>query len=74
MEKIAQFLSELNEVQERYELYIVTQSEDEMLVSADRTPNNHQIVALTGHSSIRELDHDRVSISADAVRAHNVED
>ena len=58
MDKIAQFLIALNEIQEEYGMYIVTEYEEEMLISLDRTPNNHMIVCMTGESSINELNED----------------
>ena len=56
MNKVEEFMAELAEIQQKYELYIVTETEEPILVSLEPNANNHNIVCYTNNVVIDVLD------------------
>lgn len=55
IEKVVSFMAELAELQDKYELFIVTETEEPILVSMEPNANNHNIVCYTNNVVIDEL-------------------
>ena len=62
--KIEKFLHELNALQQEYGLFIVTESEEEILVSLERNANTQNIVCYTADHTINDLDDERAEFDA----------
>ena len=56
MSKIKQFLTELNALQEEFGLYVVSDTEEELLVSLERNNNPVNIVCYVGDHTISGFD------------------
>ena len=56
MSKIKQFLTELNALQEEFGLYVVSDTEEELLISLERNNNPNNIVCYVGDHTINGFD------------------
>jgi hypothetical protein len=54
-QQVIDFISDLNEIQEKYGMFIVTESEEPILVSLEPNANNHNILCYTNNVVIDEL-------------------
>lgn len=54
-QQVIDFMSELAEIQEKYGMYIVTETEEPILVSLEPNANNHNILCYTNNVVIDEL-------------------
>ena len=59
MNKVEKFLHEVNALQEEYGLYIISDQEQELLISLDRTDNQSAVVCLTGDVTIKDYNKDK---------------
>ncbi len=71
-DKVKQFMTELNAIQEEYGLYIVSEAEEELLISLERNDNPTNIVCYVGSHSVSDFDDDRSII--DVVNIEKVQD
>lgn len=62
MKKINQFLTELNGLQEEFGLYVVSETEEELLISLERNNNRNNIVCYLGNHTINKFDSNRSEI------------
>ena len=54
-QQVIDFMSELAEIQDKYGMYIVTETEEPILVSLEPNANNHNILCYTNNVVIDEL-------------------
>ena len=59
MNIVEKFLHEVNALQEEYGLYIVSDQEQELLVSTERNDNQSTVVCLTGDHTIKEYNKEK---------------
>jgi len=62
MNVVEKFLHEVNALQEEYGLFIVANTEEELLVSLERNDNQSAVVCLTGDYTIKELNKDKAIV------------
>jgi len=60
MSKVRDFLQEVAELQQQYGIYIVTETEEPVLLSLEPNANNHNIVCYTNRTYIDELSDEAV--------------
>ena len=54
-QQVIDFMSELAEIQDKYGMFIVTETEEPILVSLEPNANNHNILCYTNNVVIDEL-------------------
>lgn len=71
-QQVIDFISELSEIQDKYGMYIVTETEEPILVSLEPNANNHNILCYTNNVVIDELKLDLAEF--DTVNLEKLED
>lgn len=67
-DKVQEFLTKLAELQDEYDMYIVSETEEELVVSSDGTASTNSILAYTGDTVVQGFsdacDFDEVNLKA----------